>query len=318
MTASSIDERFRLALDVLLERLREDRSIVAAILCGSLSHDRVWAGSDIDLVLLTIDDRKIEEGGRALSADGVNVHALLMPRARFRAAVDGALANSFVHSFLAKGRLLYTHDASIAALFARLGEIGGRDTELQLLRAAMAALGPLYKARKWLVTRGDLDYTALWILYAATPLAQIEVVGRRLVADREVLPQAMALNPDFFRVAYTDLLNEPKTRPRVERALAAVEGYLAERAPAIFAPLLEHLREAGEARSSTEIESHFERHLGVEGVTIACEYLADQGLVGKASIPTRLTRRSNVAVEELAFYHLDRGGAARGATASSS
>jgi hypothetical protein len=34
-----------------------DRSIVAAILCGSLSHDTVWAKSDIDLVLVTIDDK---------------------------------------------------------------------------------------------------------------------------------------------------------------------------------------------------------------------------------------------------------------------
>ena len=39
------------------------------------------------------------------------------------------------------------------------------------------ALPPLYKAHKFLDTRGDLDYTALWILYAATPLAQIEVIS---------------------------------------------------------------------------------------------------------------------------------------------
>ena len=38
--------------------MREDRSILAAILCGSLSHDTVWARSDIDLVLVTVDDRK--------------------------------------------------------------------------------------------------------------------------------------------------------------------------------------------------------------------------------------------------------------------
>jgi len=39
-------------------------------------------------------------------------------------------------------------------------------------------------------TRGDLDYTALWILYAANAAARIEVMGARLLADREVIPQA--------------------------------------------------------------------------------------------------------------------------------
>ena len=44
----------------------------------------------------------------------------------------------------------------------------------------------------------DLDYTALWILYAATPLARIEILEARLLADREVLPQAMKLNPGIL------------------------------------------------------------------------------------------------------------------------
>ena len=40
------------------------------------------------------------------------------------------------------------------------------------------------------------------------------------------------------------------------------------------------------------------------GVTTACEYLADQGLIGKASTPVRLTKRSNVDVQELAFFYV--------------
>ena len=110
-------------------QVKHDRSILAAVLCGSLSHDTVWAKSDIDLVLVTIDDRKIAEGGLALYADGVNVHALLMSRTEFRKTAEGSLRNSFMHSFLAKGRLLYTHDADIAALCEQLHSIGERDTE---------------------------------------------------------------------------------------------------------------------------------------------------------------------------------------------
>ena len=302
MTDALVRQRFSSALDALVQQVKRDRSILAAVLCGSLSHDTVWSKSDIDLVLVTIDDRKAPEGSVSLYTDGVNVHALLMPRAKFRRMVEGAIRNSFVHSFLAKGTLLYTHDETIADLCARLGEIGSRDTELQLLRAGIEALGPIYKAHKWRLTREDLEYTALWILYAATPLAQIEIVSRRLLADREVIPQAVKLNPGFFRVVYTDLLNERKTREAVDAALAAVDGYLAQRAEMLFGPVVEHLREAGEIRSCTEIEDHFRRTMDVEGVTLACEYLADQGRIGKASAPVQLTKRSNITVEELAFY----------------
>jgi predicted nucleotidyltransferase len=304
MAQDAIKETFTAALDALVAQIRTDRSVLAAILCGSLSHDTVWAKSDIDLALVTLDDKKIEASDVSLNADGVNVHVFLMPRAEFRKMVESAIHNSFMHSILAKGRLLYTHDETIADLCGRLREIGERDIEVQLLRAATNALACIYKAHKWIITRGDLDYTALWILYAATPLAQIEVIGARLLADREVIPQALALNRPLFDVIYTRLINSKKTRPNVQAALDAVDEYLARRAPALFRLVIDHLRDVGEARSCTELDAHFKRHTGVESVTTACEYLADQGLIGKASLPVRLTKRSNVEVQELAFFYL--------------
>ena len=265
----------------------------------------MWAKSDIDLVLVTTDERtdpKAADQGHALYSEGVNIHAMLMSRAEFRATAEGAVRNSFMHSFLAKGRLLYTHDPSIEALCSRLGDIGERDTKVQLLRAATGVLPAIYKAHKFLATRGDLDYTSLWILGSAHGLARIEVVGRRLLADREVLPQALQLNPAFFRIVYTDLLNAPKTRASVQAALDAVDGYLADRSRSLFAPVFEYLAEAGDARACSEIEAHFHRHFDIQGVTTACEYLADQGLIGKASAPVKLTRKSNVEMQELAFF----------------
>jgi hypothetical protein len=303
MGNESVRQKFTQALDALVEQVKGDRSVLAAVLCGSLSHDTVWAKSDIDLVLVTIDDKKVDREGLALYADGVNVHACLMPRAEFRKAAEGSARSSFLHSFLAKGRLLYTHDQTIADLCARLHERGDRDTQVQLLRAATSALLPIYKAHKWFLTRGDLDYTALWILYAATPLAQVEVLGAGQLVDREVIPQALRLNPPFFKTVYTDLLNAKKTTKAVRAALDTIDQYVAQRAATLFGPVIDHLREAREARSCTEIESHFQRNFDVGGVTTACEYLADQGLLGKASIAVRLTKKSNVDVQELAFFY---------------
>jgi hypothetical protein len=303
MLDGSLHTTFTAALNSLVDDIRKDRSILAVILCGSLSHDTVWARSDIDLVLVTIDDKKIGEGNVALYADGVNVHAILLPRLQFRQVVEGSAANSFVHAFLAKGRLLYTHDPSITDLCARLSDIGARDSALQMLSAATHALSALDKAHKWQVTRGDLDYTALWILYAATPLAQIEVIARGRIADREVIPQALALNPALFKVIYSDLLNTRKTAAAVAAALEAADACLAAHAAVLFVPLIDYLRDAGEARAASEIESHFTRQFNLAGVTIACEYLSSQGIIGKASLPAHLTRKSSAQVQELAFFY---------------
>ena len=304
MIHDSIQQKFLAALDTLVGQVKGDRSVLAALLCGSLSHDTVWTKSDIDLVLVTIDDKTVEQSDLSLYADGVNVHAILVPRTEFRKMVEGSVHNSFTHSFLTRGRLLYTRDPTIEALCATLADIGRRDSRVQLLRAATHALPAIDKAHKWFVTRGDLDYAALWILYAATPLARVEVIGAGRLADREVIPQAMLLNPAFFKMVYTDVLNAQKTRDSVQAALDAIDGYVAERATMVFGSILDHLRDVGEARSCREIEDHFKRNFDIGGVTTACEYLADRGLIAKASTPTRLTKKSNVEVQELAFFYI--------------
>jgi hypothetical protein len=299
-----IQERFTEALDQLVAEVKRDKSILAALLCGSLAHDAVWAKSDIDLLLITVDDKKTESPGVALYANGVNVHALLMSRTQFRRMAEGSLRNSFMHSFLTKGRILYTHDATISAVCARLQEIGERDTQIQLLRAGILALAPVDKAHKWMVTRGDLDYTALWILYAATPLARIEILSARRLTDREVIPQAIHLNPAFFKIVYSDLLNTKKTTHNVHAALDAIDAYLAKHTPALFGIVLDHLREVGDTRSASDLEAHFKRNFDVGGVTTACEYLSDRGLICKVSTPIQLTKRSNISIQELAFTYI--------------
>jgi hypothetical protein len=235
----------------------------------------------------------------------VNVHAFLVPRADFRRMVEGSMHSSFMHSFLAKGRLLYTHDPTIADLCARLQSVGTRDLSVQLLRAGTHALPSIYKAHKWFITRGDLNYTALWILYAATALAQIEVLSAGRLLDREVIPQAIEINPSFFKIVYTDMLNERKTRNRVATALGAVDDYVASRTATLFALVIDYLREAGEARSCKEIDDFFKKSYDASGVTTACEYLADQGVIGKVSTPVHLTKRSHIEVQEMAFFLAD-------------
>jgi len=302
MAEPSVPRAFAAALDTLVRQVEKDKAVLAAILCGSLSHDIVWARSDIDLVLVTIDDRKVTAGDIPLYADGVNVHALLIPRTDFRRIVEGSLQGSFMHSFLAKGRLLYTHDPTIGDLFERLKSRGHRDTAILMLHAATSVLPSMYKARKWLETRGDLAYTSLWILMTAIPVARMEIVGAGLLPDREVVPQAQALNPALFKTIYTDLLSEGTRRSHVEKALEAIERYMKARAADVFAPVIDYLRETGDVRSSRDIEDHFTKNFDVTGVTTACEYLADEGLIGKASTPVLLTKRSDVNLEELAFF----------------
>jgi predicted nucleotidyltransferase len=134
--ASTIQRKFSEALDALVAQVKADRSILAAILCGSMSHDTVWAKSDIDLELVTVDEKKVETSHLALYAGGVNVHAFLMPRSAFRKTVEGSVRNSFMHyRYLELSEPPVRYDC---AACPRTGEPAPSRTASQILEAILS------------------------------------------------------------------------------------------------------------------------------------------------------------------------------------
>ena len=123
------------------------------------------------------------------------------------------------------------------------------------------------------------------------------------LAGREVIQQALELNPEFFKTVYTDLIDQPKTEALVGEALGQIDFYLEERLPDLFQPILDYLAEEGSARSVTEIETWFDNQMNLRGVTTVCEWLADKDVISRVSSPLRLTLKSNVEYEELGFYY---------------
>jgi predicted nucleotidyltransferase len=304
--AEALRRRYEEAVASLVARLQEDRTIIAAILYGSLAYDEVWEKSDVDMMVVSVEERRGERH-YALVEDGINFHVEVMPRSSFRAWLERSLQGSWAQSIMARSRLLFSRDPTLAAYYHDATHLGEQDRALGLLRAATWTLAPLAKAGKWYHVRGDLDYTFVWLVHTLQSLATVEVLLHAQVPGREVIPLALQLNPGFFQRVYPDLIHGPKDHAALGAALAAMEGYLVERLPDLFGPVLDYLRQAGGVRAASELNEHFARRAGQEDLSSAYEWLADQGVIQKVSAAVRLTEKSRVDVAEAAYYY-DGGG----------
>jgi predicted nucleotidyltransferase len=302
LTSEVVQARFQLALDTLVNKLKQDPYVLAAVLVGSMSHDVVWEKSDIDLCVVT-QEVKIRYSGLNLTEESVNIHAYMVTRSQFKGQIEGSVGGSFMHSMLSKGTLLFTHDETIRALFDSRFRFGALDRQIQLLHHAASAIPTLYKADKWLTVRNDLDYCAFYLLMCVNQIAAIETVLNGEIVGREVLQQALKFNPDLFKAIYSDLLRGDNTQESLRTAIDTINGYIMRHASHIFKPLLDYLAESGSLRSATEISDYFSKQMQVEGVDSACEWLADENVIRKVSSPVRLTEKSRVSVEETAYYY---------------
>ncbi|HEY3281584.1 MAG TPA: nucleotidyltransferase domain-containing protein [Armatimonadota bacterium] len=297
-----LTRRYKDALAALLEKLRQDRTVVAVLLGGSLSHDKVWSKSDIDLVVVVQDDAK-RTPSYCLVEDGINIHAALMTRRRFRELVEGSLQSSFFNSFVAHGTLVHTTDETLADLFEDIRRVGARDRDLHLLSSGGFLLYLLAKAEKWLTVKHDPCYSFVWALYCVGRIAEIEVVLAGQVPGREVIDQALRCNPELFGKLYVDFIHAPKDEPTLAAALGAINQYLEEKARLLFAPILRYLEEEGGVRSASEMDAYFAKQVQQDSLSFAYEWLADQEILRKVSTGIRLTPRSSATVQEAAYYY---------------
>ena len=163
MNLATVRQQFAAALDALIAQVRQDPSVLAAILCGSLSHDTVWASPT---------STGAHHGGRQ-AGRGRKPRALR--RRRQRPRHPDAARGVPQHGRRVDSQLVHALAAGEgpAALHPRRDDrrplrAAARDRRSRyaapVLAPRPARCRPIDKAHKWFVTRGDLDYTALWIL----------------------------------------------------------------------------------------------------------------------------------------------------------
>jgi predicted nucleotidyltransferase len=302
-TQVQVQERYQAALAQLISKLEEDYYVLAAVLYGSLARGEAWERSDIDLFIILRDGQERETRHVWIVEDDINIAADVMSRNQYKRALEGSLQGSWLHSIRSQSKLLFCKDESIAAWLKESDRVGAHDQELQLLRTAAEVPWTLDKATKWFYIKRDLNYALVWILHTVNTLARLEVLLNGAAPGREALDQALKYNPAFFESVYTGLINGPKTEETIGAALERIDTYLAERASRIYKPVLDYLAQANGLCTAAELSAYFKKKVQVDELGGVYEWLARKGMIQKLSSPIHLTRKSQVTLDEPAYYY---------------
>jgi uncharacterized protein len=303
--------RFKTALNQLIERIAEDRYVLAVVLVGSLSTETIWHRESLGLWIIEADgvgrrllsDGKDERIFRILVENGINIHAEVIPRSRFKQMVEGASRTAFSCNFFAQRLMVYSKDASIESWFKQANSMATKDQERELLTFSTWTIHAHRHARKRLDIKGDLELAAQETLGAAHSVAHTEIIRRGQVWEQDVIYRAMEGDPALFQTIYLDVLAKRKNKRVLRAALDAIEGYLDKHYRAHLKPLLAFLKKQNRVIPLSEMGDHFAfSQLHPWHLESACEWLERKGLLEKVSAPFKLTKRSQERVEEPAYF----------------
>ena len=303
--------RFERALKHLIDRVSADRYVLAVVLVGSLSEETIWDRESLGLWIIEADgvSRRLRSDGedervrRILVEDGINIHAEIIPRSRFKKMVEDSSRTAFSCNFFAERRLVYCDDPSIDSWFDKANTVATKDQEKELLTFSTWTIHAHRHARKRLEIKGDIELAKQEVLWAAHSVAHTEIIRQGEVCEQDLIYRAIDGDPDLFQVIYLDVLSKRKSKKILSTALDAIDAYLDKHYKAHLKPLLSYLKKQNRVVPLSEISDHFAfSQLYPWHLESACEWLERKGRLEKLSAPFKLTKRSGEQVEEPAYF----------------
>lgn len=303
-------EQYRTALDHFIERLREDRNILGAVLVGSLSVETIWRRDSIHLWVIEADGvtKRLKADGedprifRILVEEGVNIHAELIPRSRFRKMVEGSSRTAFSYSHFAIRELVYCDDKSIESWFRKANAIAAKDQQRELLRVTTWAIWAHRHAVRRFEVKQNLQQCKEVVIWTAHAISAMEQIAAGKVLEEDTIYWAIEQNPELFEVLYLNVISKKPGKKHLKAAIDAAAEYLDQHTQPGLKPVIQYLKKQKCVVPLSEMSEHFAYTQVYPGhLEESCDWLEECGLLEKVSTPFKLTKKSRVDVEEPAY-----------------
>ena len=303
-------ERFRAALDQLIERATNDRYILAVVQVGSLTEETIWRKESLWVWIIEADgvSKRLRSDGndervfRILVEDNLTIHAEVIPRSRFKQMVEGTSRTAFSCNLFATRELVYCDDPSISNWFETANTLATKDQQRELLTFSTWTIHAQRHAENRLHIKKDVELAAQEVLWAAHSVAHTEIIRHGQICEQDVIYRATELSPDLFQVIYIDVLAKRKNTQVLAAALQAIDDYLVENHTRHLKPLLDYFTKNPRVVPLSEISDHFAfSEVYPWHIESACDWLERKGHLEKLSAPFKLTKRSREELEEPAY-----------------
>lgn len=305
MSTVELRDRYADAVERLAQMAASDATLIGFYVYGSAHRGDVWKHSDIDCVFVSADERRQWQAYQ-LVEDGIHVSAEVCSRSHFRRIQERSLRGSVIHSIFTSGRLVYSEDPALQDYLDEANSVAQRDLELLRMDLAIRLGGALDMAEKALVHREDALTGFHRIFNAFEHRSLLVLLEHDELLCRDAISRACSIDSELSRL-WDRAAGSIDCIPALLEVHEILANHADSRAEEHFKPLIDYLREERAVRAMSEIYRAIGERLGqpdmAHHIGMACDALAEKGVIERTTVPVRLTRKGQVEFEEAAFFY---------------
>lgn len=298
MEDPKVREQFEKALELFVERAKQDTQVLGVILFGSLAKNIVHERSNINVMVITKEGR---DGYKRLLENGVQIDADVYGLDEFRRRINSRQRVAY-HQSLCQSKLLFSRDGALTDLFNSISKnISGQDQSELRLMYSNYTIYDLQKAEKYLYIKNDLEHSLWYTVHALSELGYCMCYMNGIFPPRETILEAKKLYPDFFTPLYDNLVNSKLTKELLEETIRKVYEFLDDHSVENNRLILDYISKNNGSASQSDILAHF-RPTG--GGFTEFDYLHKRRILRRTYTTRRLTKKGRVEYNE-PLYHFD-------------
>ncbi|WP_125152699.1 nucleotidyltransferase domain-containing protein [Clostridium rectalis] len=244
--------QYQKAFNSLIDNLKGNETVLAAMVFGSVVTGDLWDKSDIDLFVI-IDEKIFAMKNIYTEENGVPVHIKLMSKGKFMQLYDKDQRGGFMHRIFASSRLVFSKDMDITNGYDNARYYPDLDRE----RWSMVYLGNLLKSigvcKKYLYNNGM--YTAyISAVKVAEEYAKLYVNSAGYMISKDAMVMAMNLDDRFKEKVDKVFFVKNDLANGIEELIKFVEQNIDENIKNITVLLLDYMREKDNFLSGEDIK----------------------------------------------------------------
>jgi predicted nucleotidyltransferase len=245
--------QYQRAFNGIIERLKNNDSVLAVMVFGSMVTGDLWDESDIDLFVV-LDKKHPDIENIYTEEKKIPVHIKLMSKNKFLQLHEEDLRGGFIHRIFASSRLVFSKDTEITARY----DSGRYYPDLDRERWNMVYLGRLLKnigvSKKYLYNNGI--YTAYSAaVKSAEDFANLYVNSSGYMISKDAMTMAMNLNDNFRKCVDELFFNKTNTEEAINNILNYLDKSINELIRTLSNLLISYMREEDRFLSAEDVKN---------------------------------------------------------------
>ena len=304
---SIIKSKYESALQEFVNKAKKDSNIIALFSYGSIVTDELWEKSDIDIWLVSKENKKKVYNQYSLVEDDIDLQVELYSRNYFIELVDSPSNQNFFRSAMKHSILHFSTDDSIKKIYTEESYLGEREKEENLLKSGIYTVTCIKKIEKLLECHGDITELFSLMLKLVKHLSNIEVTLDNQFINQNVEIQALGLNYDFFNRVFMKLLDNKLDVEQLTEKYLECKQYFNEKSDIIFKPIIKWFKNEDDVRGNSEINEYIKRKYCISNdgneLTDSYNWLVKKEILTKTTESIKLLDSSKVSFEEAAYVY---------------